>query len=107
MHSREEEGFFVLDGEITFRVGNERVVASAGMYVNVPIGTPHGFKNESKHLARMLITLAPAGLEEMFAEFGIPLQPGATTALPPTDAEIQKLLVLAPKYGIEILVSEE
>ena len=32
----------------------------------------------------------------------MPLAQGATTALPPTKAEIEKLLVIAPKYGIEI-----
>jgi hypothetical protein len=41
----------------------------------------------------------------MFFEFGVPLADGATTAPPPTKAEIEKLLALAPGYGIEILLS--
>lgn len=103
VHSREEEGFFVLEGEITFQIGEERLVATAGMFANMPIGVPHSFKNRSERPARMLITVAPAGLEEMFFEFGIPVAQGATTALPPTAAEIEKLLAIAPRYGIEIL----
>jgi len=102
VHSREEEGFYVLEGEITFRVGEERIVASAGMFANMPVGTPHSFKNESSKPAKMLISLAPAGLEKMFFEFGVPLPEGATTALPPTKEEIEKLLEIAPRYGIEI-----
>ena len=47
VHSREEEGFYVLEGEITFPVGGERLVARAGTFANMPVGTPHSFKNES------------------------------------------------------------
>ena len=50
----------------------------------------------------MLVSLAPAGLEEMFFEIGVPLAEGATTALPPTKEDIEKLLAVAPKYGVEI-----
>jgi quercetin dioxygenase-like cupin family protein len=102
VHSREEEGFYVLEGEITLTVNGERVVATAGMFANMPVGTPHSFNNESSKPARMLISVAPAGLEKMFFEFGVPLVEGATTALPPTKEEIEKLLAVAPKYGIEI-----
>ena len=104
VHSREEEGFYILEGEITFMIGAQRVVATAGMFANMPVGTPHSFKNESKQPAKMLISVAPAGLEEMFFEFGVPLPEGSTTALPPTKAEIEKLLAIAPGYGIEIQV---
>ena len=102
VHSREEEGFYVLEGEITFTINGERVVATAGMFANMPVGTPHSFKNESDKPARMLISVAPAGLEKMFMEVGVPLAEGATTALPPTKEEIEKLLAIAPGYGIEI-----
>ena len=102
VHSREEEGFFILEGEITFTVNGQRVVAKAGTFANMPVGTPHSFKNESRQPAKMLISVAPAGLEKMFFEVGVPLADGATTALPPTKAEIEKLLAVAPGYGIEI-----
>src|SRR5215203_7332660 len=55
VHSREEEGFYILDGEITFLIGEERVVATAGTFANMPAGTPHSFKNESDRPSRMLI----------------------------------------------------
>ena len=102
VHSKEEEGFYILEGEITFLVGEERVVATAGTFANMPVGTPHSFKNESGKPARMLISVAPAGLEQMFFEVGVPLPEGSTTALPPTKEEIEKLLAVAPRYGIEI-----
>lgn len=102
VHSREEEGFYVLEGEIKFTVNGERVVATAGTFANMPVGTPHSFKNESDKPARMLISVAPAGLEQMFFDVGVPLTEGATTAALPTKDEIEKLLAVAPKYGIEI-----
>jgi hypothetical protein len=38
----------------------------------------------------------------MFMEIGVPLAEGATTALPTTREDVEKLLAIAPKYGIEI-----
>ncbi len=103
VHSREEEGFYILEGEITFQISGERLVATAGMFANMPVGTPHSFKNESDRPARMLISVAPAGLERMFFEVGVPIADGAAaTALPPIKEDIDKLLAIAAKYGIEI-----
>jgi quercetin dioxygenase-like cupin family protein len=102
VHSREEEGFYVLDGEVTVHISDKRVVATAGTFVNMPVGTPHSFKNESRNPTKMLITVAPAGLEQMFFEVGVPLAQGATTAVPPTKDEIEKMLAVAPEYGIDI-----
>lgn len=105
-HSREEEGFYILEGEITFTVNGKRIIATPGMFANMPIGTPHSFKNESNRLSKMLISVAPAGLEKMFFEVGVPQPDGATTALPPSKDEIERLLKLAPRYGIEIQIPE-
>ena len=102
VHSREEEGFYILEGEITLQIGGERLVATPGTFANMPVGTPHSFKNEGTQTARMLISVAPAGLEQMFFEVGVPLADGATTAPPPKKEEIDKLLAVAPRYGIEI-----
>lgn len=103
VHTHEEEGFFILDGEVTFRIGDAVRVLKAGEFANAPIGVPHSFRNESQKPARMLITVAPAGFENMLEEIGKPVEDGATTFVPPSDAEIQKLLIVAPQYGIEIL----
>jgi quercetin dioxygenase-like cupin family protein len=102
VHSREEEGFFILEGEITLTVGDERIQATAGTFANMPVGTLHSFKNESAKPARMLIMIVPAGLEKMFIEVGQSLPAGATTAPPPPQEEIEKMLAVAPRYGIEI-----
>src|SRR5258708_19854494 len=75
VHSREEEGFYVLEGEITFQVGGERLVATAGMFANMPVGTPPSFKNETGQPAKMLISVAPPGLQQISFQFALPLPP--------------------------------
>ncbi len=106
IHSREAESFYLLEGEMTFRAGDETVTATAGTAVYLPPGLAHSFMNESVEPARMIITVTPAGLEEMFFEVGTPLAEGTTTALPPTHEEIERLLAAAPRYGVEILVGQ-
>ena len=102
VHSREEEGFYILEGEITFTIDGKPLVAAAGMFANMPVGTLHSFKKESTKTAKMLISVAPAGLEQMFFEVGQSVAAGAKTAPPPTKADIEKLLAVAPRFGIEI-----
>ena len=102
VHSREEEGFYILEGEITFTIDGQPLIASPGMFANMAVGTWHSFKNESGKPAKMLILVAPAGLEQMFFEVGIPVSPGTTVAAPPTKEEIERLVAAAPRYGVEI-----
>jgi len=102
VHSREEEGFYILEGEITLHLGNETIVAGPGTFANMPVGVTHSFKNESNRPAKMLISVAPAGLEKMFFEVGIPLSPGAQSSLPPTEADLVKMGPVAHRYGIEM-----
>ncbi len=102
IHSREQESFLVLEGEMTFQLDEAHIIAGEGTFLNMPIGSLHSFKNESDRMARILISIAPAGLEEMFFEVGQPLADDAEAAPPPSQADIQKLLKAAPRYGVEI-----
>jgi len=103
VHSREEESFFVLDGEITFQVDGKTIVATAGTFANMPVGTLHSFKNETGETARMILSVAPAGLEKMFFEVGQSVSLDDDPPKPTQD-DIEKLLAIAPSYGIEIRV---
>ena len=100
IHRREDETFYVLEGEITFQVGDERRVAKSGTFVHMPIGVLHAFKNETNQPAKMLISFAPAGLEEMFFEVGKDLAEGETPD-EPSPEEIKKLLEAGGRFGIE------
>lgn len=103
IHQREDEAFFVLEGEITFRLGEQCVVARAGSFIQGPRGVPHSFKNETSFPARMLIQVTPPGFEQFLAEFATPVTSFDSPPVAVTPQAIQKLLEVAPKYGIEIL----
>ncbi|MCC6821836.1 MAG: cupin domain-containing protein [Verrucomicrobiota bacterium] len=103
IHHREDEAFFVLEGEITFQLGGKKLVGRAGTFIQGPRGVPHAFKNESPAPARMLILVTPPGFEKFMVEIGHPLPAFDSPPLPVTPADIQRLLAVAPKYGIEIL----
>ncbi len=100
IHRLEDETFYVLEGEITFQIADKRHVAGPGTFVHMPIGNQHAFRNETDQRARMLISFAPAGLENMFFEVGKDLKDGG---LPdePSPEELGKLLETASRYGIE------
>ena len=58
IQTREEEAFYVLEGEVVFRADGERIVAQTGAYLNIPRDVPHYFKNESA-----TTTTGPEGIE--------------------------------------------
>lgn len=102
-HTNEEETFYVLEGEITFTVGEQTITGTHGTFVQIPRNTPHAFKNNSAGQVRMLIQCIPSGFEKFMAEFAIELPSPDASPLPPSPGEIEKLLAVAPQYGIVML----
>ena len=62
-----DETFYVLDGELTFQVGDQKTTAKAGGLVFAPRGLPHTLANPRDTPARYLLVLTPAGFEREFA----------------------------------------
>ena len=62
-HDDEDDAFYVLEGEVTFTVGDENVVAGPGTFVLVPPGVRHTFSNRSDVATRFLNVHAPAGFD--------------------------------------------
>ena len=101
MHRNEDESFYVVEGEMTFYVGDERVKAGAGAFVYGPRGVPHGFEVEGPTPARILLQNYPAGFEGFPVEVG---EPAMELALPPAEPpDMERLMAIAAKYDIEIL----
>lgn len=107
VHSREDEAFYALEGEITFQLGDRHVVAGAGAFVQGPRGLPHAFKNDSQHPARLLVLVTPPDFENFIADIATPFPSFDSPPAPVTAADIQKLLTVAPGYGIEILPPQQ
>jgi mannose-6-phosphate isomerase-like protein (cupin superfamily) len=68
VHQEEDDSFLVLEGEMTFVVDGEEVVAEAGTFVLVPPGIEHTFANRSDRPAKMLNIHAPAGFDKRMLE---------------------------------------
>jgi quercetin dioxygenase-like cupin family protein len=103
LHSREDESFFVLEGEITFQIGDEKIAAPAGTFIQGPRGIPHTFKNTGSSPARMLALVMPASFENFIKEFAKRVPSFDSPAIPPGKDEVDRLLAAAPKYGLQIL----
>jgi len=103
IHHREDEAFFVLAGEVTFQLGDRAVKCTPGTFVQGPRGIPHAFKNTGQSPARMLVYVTPPGFENFMNEFATPLPSFDSPPLPVTPKDIEKLLAVAPQYGIEVL----
>ncbi len=104
LHRREEEGFYVLEGEVAFYVDGSRRAAGPGTMLNLPVGVLHWFENETDRPARMLIWVAPAGIERMFQEVGTLVADPSIVPSPPSPTDIERIMAIAPSYGIEIKV---
>jgi mannose-6-phosphate isomerase-like protein (cupin superfamily) len=63
VHTDEDDAFFVLDGEMTFLLGDEELAAPAETFVLVPPGVLHTFANRTDQPVRMLNIHAPAGFD--------------------------------------------
>ncbi len=101
VQTREHEGFYVLDGELTFRFDDRGAVVGPGSFVGVPPGVVHSFRNETDRPCRQLLWFAPAGLEHFFRETGRMVADRSAPIPPPSPEEIGRFLTAAGRYGVE------
>jgi quercetin dioxygenase-like cupin family protein len=103
IHRREDETFYLVEGEIEFLLDDEIVNAGPGDFVNVPRGTVHRFLNTGTGTARMILTFTPAGMERFFEETLEPAPNGAHDA-PDNLLEVEaRYLAAAPRHGLEFV----
>jgi quercetin dioxygenase-like cupin family protein len=100
VHTGEDESFFVLDGRIRFRLGDEEMVLGPGELFFGPRGTPHCFK-VLEGGARAIVIVTPGGFEEMFIEGGLPV---TDPEQPPSrEYDLDHVVELSRKYGMQVV----
>lgn len=101
IHRREDEAFYVLEGEMTYLTHDKLVVAKPGTFVWGPRDVIHAFRCTSSTPAKHLLFVAPT----QFLEFAMTLAEPAPDFMSPPEVgpeKIMKLMQVAPEYGIEM-----
>ena len=102
VHPDEDEWFYVLDGEFTFYLGEQRLSLAAGSFAFGPKGVPHTFIAET-HGAKALVGFQPFHFEGFLREVG---ELAPERVLPPplqAPPDMARLLPIAARNGMEIL----
>jgi hypothetical protein len=101
IHHREDEAWYILDGKMTFYVGDAVIEATAGCFAFAPRGIPHTFTVDVEP-TRVLVFASPAGFEHFALELG----EQAWDDTPPAGLAVPGPEVLGPvaeRYGIEVV----
>jgi mannose-6-phosphate isomerase-like protein (cupin superfamily) len=95
-HSREDESFYVLAGELAVQIGDEALLVTPGEFLRIPRGTRHAFINQGADPLTALVMLTPAGLEQFFVDLA-----ALTVAAPDGQIEPAVLSTLTERYGLD------
>jgi quercetin dioxygenase-like cupin family protein len=102
VHNREDEGFWILEGDVTIEVGDETIEAHAGDFAFGPRGIPHRY-TVGPDGCRMLFIMTPGGFEHLVREMSVPAQ---ARTLPPDSGEEpdwEQVAAVAKANGCELL----
>ena len=102
IHSREDEVFYVIDGQFDLQYGENSIRATNGFHLFMKRGIPHSFKNIGNNEGKILIMFIPAGCEKLYEELGIPVTKSQGICYSRyTFHNFVKIFQLLRKYGIE------
>ena len=102
VHHGEDEGFYVLDGHLTYLLGHELHDAPVGTFVWAPREMQHGFRCKTK-TARVLCLLTPGGAEEEFREMGSPAGAMRFGPLPQGEPDPDEMARARSRYRYDIV----
>ena len=102
IHHRQDETFYVLEGAVEFSLDGRTFTAGGGSVVHLPKGRLHSHRAAGNGKAKVLALYTPAGLEHFIEEAGTPVTDPAATPPPPAMPELEKIVAIAGKHGIEV-----
>jgi hypothetical protein len=100
VHEHEDEACYVLEGEVTFFVGDDVISASTGSWVYLPRRIPHSLRIDSSE-ARTLWLIVPGGFESFFVD----TFPAAVQGAGPPEGspDLGQMVEAAARYEVTIL----
>jgi quercetin dioxygenase-like cupin family protein len=101
MHTREDEAYYVLSGELEVTVAGECYVLGAGDTLMAPRGIPHQLRNSGDQENHYLLVFSPSGFENFLKATAIPAPPDAVAPNEPPAVAVRNVHALAEEYGIE------
>ncbi len=104
IHHREDETYYVLEGEFEFLDQDRTFRAGAGSLVYLPKDRLHSHRNPTDVPAKALVLYTPAGnIEKFVEETGKPARDPTSLPPPPEEAEIERMVSIAlEKYGFDV-----
>jgi mannose-6-phosphate isomerase-like protein (cupin superfamily) len=102
-HSNEDEGFYVLEGNLSLQMHDQTFTATPGTFVYLPRNHIHGFRNLSSTPVRFIDIALPSGIDNLFRNLGVP---GTITSPPPPppldSAFLDQVMAISSQYGLEL-----
>ena len=99
-HTREDEVYFVLAGELEVIVGEKTFVLCPGDTLLAPLDIPHQLRNSGNTTNHYLLVFSPSGFEEFIMATAVPAPDNAVAPTEPPAVAVQNVLTLAADYGI-------
>ena len=103
VHHREDEAFWVLEGEVTLDIGGEVIAARAGDYAFGPRDVPHNYSVGATG-CRMLFLLTPGGFENLVMATSEPARQRVVPPPPTEMPDFARINEITKRYGGEILL---
>jgi quercetin dioxygenase-like cupin family protein len=102
VHTREDEVFLVLDGDVSFDLDGEVLMAGPGTSVFMPRGVPHTFRIDSP-VARLLGVITPGAFEQLFRNLSVPAGERALPVPGTVPLEIPAVIAEQARLGTEVV----
>jgi len=99
-HTREDEVYFVLAGELEASVGDETLVLRPGDTLLAPRDIPHELRNSGNVENHYLLVFSPSGFEEFIMATAVPAPDNAVAPTKPHAVAVENVHKLATDYGI-------
>ena len=101
LHTREDESYFVLSGELEVIVGDQTYALKAGDTLMAPRGIPHQLRNSGNIENHYLLMFSPSGFEGFLNATAVPAPANAAAPTLPPAVAIRNVHELAREFGIK------